>query len=277
MDYQEYPVPETLRQHVACVWRLRDATPAGAVHTIYPDGRCELLVHLLAPPRCWDPVSGWHRQAPSLFAAQRVTAVRLAFTGPLDCIGLRLQPAASAAIARQSLAESRDRIVDLAGIDRSLCRSLRAAARAFARGADAALWRLLLRRVACQTLDPRIVTAAKRIELSAGKTRIDATARASGMSLRGFQTRFRAETGLTPKEFARLTRLQATLRALDADHASLAELAAEGGFADQAHATRELLRATGLTPARLRAELRRDRHSDAAVHLAAAFVRGHSR
>ena len=82
---------------------------------------------------------------------------------------------------------------------------------------------------------------------------------------------------MTPKEFARLMRLQATLRALDAGDASIAELAADSGFADQAHATRELRRVTGLTPAKLRAELRRDRDGDVAVRLAAAFVRGHSR
>ena len=65
--------------------------------------------------------------------------------------------------------------------------------------------------------------------------------------------------------------------ALDADQASIAEIAADSGFADQAHVTRELQRVIGLTPAKLRAELRRDRDGDVAVRLAAAFVRGYSR
>jgi len=113
-----------------------------------------------------------------------------------------------------------------------------------------------------------------RIETSAGKTRIDATARAAGMSMRSFQIRFREQVGLAPKEFARLMRLQATLRALDAGDASISEVAADSGFADQAHATRELRRVTGLAPATLRAALRKDRDGDATVRLAAAFVRG---
>jgi AraC-like DNA-binding protein len=71
-------------------------------------------------------------------------------------------------------------------------------------------------------------------------------------------------------------RLQATLRALDGD-APLADLASSTGFADQAHATREIKRVTGLTPARLRDELHRDRGGDAAIRIAAAFVRGSSR
>lgn len=55
---------------------------------------------------------------------------------------------------------------------------------------------------------------------------------------------------------------------------SMADLAVERGFADQAHATREVRRVTGTTPARLRDALRRDRDGDSSVRLAAAFVRG---
>ena len=277
MEYLEYPVAENLRRHVACVWRLRDAAPAGAVQTIYPDGRCELIVHLATTPRCWDARTGWYPQSMSLFAAQGATAIRLAFPGPLDCIGLRLQPAASAVIAQHRLGSLRDRVVDLAGIDAGFGRSLRSAVRAFARDDPAPMWRLLTRRIATFSPDARIEAAVARIEASAGNARMDAMARAAGLSMRGFQIRFRAAVGLAPKEFARVMRLRATLHALDADQASIAEIAADSGFADQAHVTRELQRVTGLTPAKLRAELRRDRDGDAAVRLAAAFVRGHSR
>jgi AraC-like DNA-binding protein len=119
-----------------------------------------------------------------------------------------------------------------------------------------------------------------RIESSAGRVRIETLARASHLSMRGFQVRFRAEVGLTPKEFARLTRLQAMLRALESADAGIAAVAADSGFTDLAHVTRELRRVTGHTPARLRDALRRhlkgDNDADAAVRMAAAFVRGTS-
>jgi AraC-like DNA-binding protein len=92
--------------------------------------------------------------------------------------------------------------------------------------------------------------------------------------MRAFQTKFLDCVGLGAKEFARLVRLQATIRALDAGDHGLSRVAHEAGFSDQAHATRELTRLTGLTPARLRAALRGDRDGDDTVHLAAAFVRG---
>jgi AraC-like DNA-binding protein len=274
MDYREFMPPPSLARHVECVWRLSDPRPAGGVQAIYPDGRCELIVHLEKPPRCWDGVEGWHAQARTLFAAQRGVAVRLESTRALDCIGIRLRPAASNHVLPRS-AQQRDRIADLATLDGAFSRALARAVRAFASDKPDPLWKLLSRRCS-SAVDARIASAVERLEHGGGRVRIDTLARESGLSRRGFQLRFRAAVGLTPKEFARLVRLQATLRALDATDLRIAELASDGGFSDQAHATRELRRVTGLTPARLRAELRRDRHGDAAVRLAAAFVRGYA-
>lgn len=276
MDYEEYPPPPALAGHVECLWRLRQARPTGAPQTIYPDGRCELIVHLGSPPRCWDAVHGWHRQARTLFAAQRVVAVRLEATGPLDCLGVRLRPAVSNLWLRGAGGRHRDQVVDLAGLDAAFSRALARAARQFAAAAPQALWKLLEKRGAATPPDARVEAAIARLERDAGRTRIDSLARAAALSMRGFQVRFRGAVGLTPKEFARLTRLQVTLRALDDSDARIADLASDGGFADQAHATRELRRVTGHTPARLRAALRRDRDADAAVRLAAAFVRGYA-
>jgi len=259
---------------VQCVWRLRAPAAYGAAQAIYPDGRCEIIVHLGSPPRCWDAQRGWHEQAPTLFAAQRISAVRLAGAGMLDCLGVRLQPAASGLVAARRLRQLRDHIVDLACMDAQFSRHLTMAMQSFARGAGQALWELLVRRCESHPVDPRIEAAAARLSSSCGRARIDALARSAGMSMRGFQTRFHSAVGLAPKEFARLERLQATLRALDEHQSSIANLAVDRGFADQAHATRELRRMTGLTPARLRAQLRDDRDADAAIRLAAAFVRG---
>jgi AraC-like DNA-binding protein len=274
VDYQEYPVPEKLLRHIACVWRLTDEKPQG-VQTIYPDGRCEIIAQLGGQSRLWDAVGGWHLQSQTLFAAQRVTAVRFEPIGRLDDIGVRLQPAASTLVTRE-LASMRDRVVDLAGLDRKVSRSLDAAARAFVAGNPAALWRLLSRLSEAHRIDAKIESTVTRIIDSDGKARIDSLTRAAALSARSLQTRFLTEVGLSAKEFARLLRLQATLRALDGD-STLADLATDSGFSDQAHATREVKRLTGFSLARLRDELHRDRDGEAAIRIAAAFVRGASR
>jgi AraC-like DNA-binding protein len=274
VEYQEFPVPGALRRHIQCVWRLVDPEPHG-VQTIYPDGRCELIAQLGGESRLWDAVGGWHVQAPTLFAAQRVTAVRFEPLGPLDDIGVRLQPAASTLVTRE-LAAMRDQVVDLAGLDRGISRSLDAAARAFVDGKPAGLWKLLGKLCAAHETDEKIEAAVERLVASDGSARVDAIARAVNLSLRSLQVRFLAEVGLSPKEFARLLRLQATLRGLDGP-ASLADLATDTGFSDQAHATREVKRLTGFSLARLRDELHRDRDDEATIRIAAAFVRGTSR
>ena len=71
-------------------------------------------------------------------------------------------------------------------------------------------------------------------------------------------------------------RLQAMIRALDGEAESLSQIAQDAGFSDQPHATRELTRLAGTTPALLRAALRHQRDADDTIRLAAAFVRGRS-
>lgn len=274
MDYQEFPVPPRLSRHVACVWRLTDPAPRAGIQTIYPDGRCELIALLGTRSRLWDAVIGWHVQATTLYAAQRVTAVQFEALGAIDDVGIRLQPAASALVTRE-LGPLRDRVVDLAGIDAGVSDSLAGAARDFASGDPRPMWNFLGALADAFPIDARIEEAVKRLDASGGGGRIDTLAKAAGWSLRTLQTRFLASVGLSPKEFARVLRLQSTLRALGGD-SPLAELATDAGFADQAHATRELKRITGLTPTRLREALRQDRESSAAIEIAAAFVRGRS-
>jgi AraC-like DNA-binding protein len=274
VEYQEHPVPDHLRRHVACVWRLIDANPRAGVNTIYPDGRCELIAQLGGRSRLWDSIDGWHEQAPTLFAAQRVTAVQFEPIGVLDDVGVRLQPAASTLVTR-NLAPLRDRVVDLASLDAEVSPAFALAAREFAAGRPDRLWDVLSKLCAAHTIDTKIEGAAAQLDADGGQTRIEALAGEVSLGVRSLQARFHASVGLSPKEFAGIQRLQATLRALDGETA-LAELATDSGFSDQAHATREIKRVTGLTPSRLREELRRDRNGNAAIEIAAAFVRGYA-
>lgn len=273
MEYSFHPAPAPLTGLVEGLWVLRDAGITGNIQTIYPDGFCELIVHFGQPPQCRDD-RGWHDQATTLFASQRLSAVQLRRDSALDCLGLRLRPEASALLGADVLRRTRERIVDLAAVDASLSRALRSAAIEFAAGRPDRLWHLCERRFASFEPDTAVVRAVDLIRERAGQVRIESLAKAANISLRSVQLRFRRAVGLTPKEFARLVRLQTTLRALDSGDDRLTDVAIDGGFADQAHASRELRRVTGLAPARLREALRADRDGDAAVRLAAAFVRG---
>ena len=274
MDYGELEAPPTLRRHLQCVWRLRDAARPRDVQTIYPDGRCELIVHLASPPRLRELGRDWRVQARTLFAAQQRAPIGLEWEGDIDCVGVRLRPAASAAVVAQP-GRLRDRIVDLATLDPEFAPAFAAAVQRYcALPQDGELWRLLEARLLCYQIDPRIEAAVSFLESQEGRGRVEQAAGLAAMSSRSFQTKFLACVGLGAKEFARMLRLQATLRALDRSDEPLSRVALDAGFADQAHATRELGRLTGETPARLRAALQSHRDGDDTLRMAAAFVRG---
>lgn len=275
LEYREFEVPLRLQRLVRCAWLLRGRSRHAVVDTIYPDGCCELIVHVGQVPR-WRTVDrDWKSQAKTLFAAQFRSAIQLEWKGEIDCIGLRLQPCVAGSYVDEPLAGLRDTVADLARLNPAMSRRLLAAS---ALGhcvlAGESWWTLIDELVRIGEIDVPIETAVMKISKHRGNCSIEAIARRSCLAVRSFQYRFLDRVGLTAKEFARIMRLQATLRFLDEKTTRMAEVAADSGFADESHANRELRRVTGLTPARLRNALRSDREGDSTLRMAAAFVRG---
>lgn len=75
-----------------------------------------------------------------------------------------------------------------------------------------------------------------------------------GLSPKSLSRGFSLAFGVTPKAFRAEQRALHAVRALAWWHGTLAALAAELGFADQAHMTRSVKAVTGTCPARLKAE-----------------------
>lgn len=98
-------------------------------------------------------------------------------------------------------------------------------------------------------VDQEVAAAVGLIESSQGRAMIAEVAATVGLSVRQLERRFRATTGLTPKQFARIRRVRATaLTLLNDQEKNWAAKAAEMGFADQAHLTREFVAVTGRSP-----------------------------
>lgn len=79
------------------------------------------------------------------------------------------------------------------------------------------------------------------------------TAKVYGLSLRQVERRFLQQFGLTPKTYQRLARMALLIARLGhgSSASTLADMAAELGYADQSHLSRDLKLFTGLQPARL--------------------------
>jgi len=277
LDYIEYPVPDELRRYLQCIWHLIDHEPSEQVQAIYPDGRCELIVHLGTPMRLLSSDGSREQQAHCLFAGQQTQAIRLQAQSTVDCVGIRLNPAASSLAIGGDAQVFADQIVDLASLNPEFSKDLIYAVRDFSETRDMTrLTGLLLNRFESQQLNVRLEACVQAIDQSLGMCTIKPLAAQAGMSLRNFQYQFQKAVGFSAKNYARVIRLQATLRLLDEADQEIVNLAETMGFSDQAHATRELKRITGLTPSRLRNALRRDRNDESTIQLAAAFVRGKS-
>ncbi len=97
--------------------------------------------------------------------------------------------------------------------------------------------------------DPRASRLVAYTRASEGALLISQAADLTGLSDRQLERLAVRTIGLTPKSFARVTRLQASVRRMIAKpNERLADLAAHFGFTDQSYMTREFVKLAGLTP-----------------------------
>jgi AraC-like DNA-binding protein len=128
-------------------------------------------------------------------------------------------------------------------------------AQRFAAIDDLLLRRLLLRRVVEAEPPAPVGYAWQRLLASAGTAGVAELAREIGWSERHLSGRFRTEIGLTPKQAARVIRFDRARRLVAATpDRSLARLAAECGYYDQAHLDRDFRQFAGCAPTRWLAE-----------------------
>ncbi|MDR3036207.1 MAG: helix-turn-helix domain-containing protein [Kitasatospora sp.] len=96
---------------------------------------------------------------------------------------------------------------------------------------------------------PEVGWAWERLLATAGAVPIGRIADEVGWSHRHLLTKFRQQAGLRPKTVARLVRFDGVLRRLDGCRLpDWGRLAAEAGYADQAHLVRDFRQFTGTTP-----------------------------
>jgi len=100
--------------------------------------------------------------------------------------------------------------------------------------------------------DPLVLAATRRLGFPG--SRVDELAESLGISDRQLRRRFHQSVGYGPKTLDRVLRfrrLVAQAGAVAAGESDLARVAADLGYADQAHMARDCLRLSGLTPVQL--------------------------
>ncbi len=250
------PVPEALRPHVHAILGYDRVMPAPGVHIGMPSTSVTFVLPIDEPldvgwggvgggrEERWSMVSGLHTRAAEIRYGDRLAGVQLSLT-PQGARALLGVPAG--AVARQIVT-----LDELAPCLRDLPEQL----------ADCQGWtarlalvhrRLLAVLAGSSTPSVRAETGQALAALTRGAT-VQRVADDVGLSRRHLGTLVRSETGVTPKEFHRIARFDASRsRLAAAAHAgrpSLVDVATASGYADQAHLTREWQALAGCTPTR---------------------------
>lgn len=98
-------------------------------------------------------------------------------------------------------------------------------------------------------LDFEIRRALEIIIAGNGTENIGQIAKELDFNIRTFERRFLTETGLSPKQFAKIIQFQTSLQQLNSkDYNKLSDIVYENGFSDQSHFIRVFKAFTGKTP-----------------------------
>lgn len=235
--YRELAPSRDLHALVACRWER--VAPRDAVLTtlVLPDGCIDLIwrggeVHLAGPDRGANPT-----------LAQGGEKIR----------GLRLRPGVAGAVLGMPTSEvlnARLPLEDVLGREAG-----ELSERIGLTDGEAAfelLEALVVSRIRETEPDPFVLAATRRLGFPG--SRLEWLADALGISDRQLRRRFHAAVGYGPKTLDRVLRFRRFVSqapAVASGEIDLARLAADLGYADQSHLTRECVRLSGMTPRRL--------------------------
>lgn len=243
MICREHPPPEPLKDYVRCirVIEVEPTAPETSPARMMPCGCPELVIHASdAHPRC--VLHGQISHAPALgeVPALRPGGATFRFLpdGASALFGLRMDAMTD---RRASLAEICGR-TGRQFEERSI--HWRTMEERIAAGTE-----FLLARKPRSAPDPLVRDLVQRIEECRGQVALAALKRSFTISARQLERRFTLAVGLTPKLFARIMRLSWFAEHVEhyADR-TLADIAREVGYFDQAHLNHDFKALTGVSP-----------------------------
>ena len=240
-EYREHPPTRELHSLVVCSWERHVPAGSGAIRRrILPDGCVDLI---------------W-RDGKVLVAGPDTSAWTSAVPAGSTIVGVRLRPGVGGSVLGIPAAEVRDQhpaATDVFPV-RWLESRRRLDGEASPEEAREELVRLLLLRLA-EADDPDSLVLAATRRLGFPGSRVSELADALGISERQLRRRFHHSVGYGPKTLDRVLRFQRFAQAAQSDRldGDLARIAADLGYADQAHMARDSVELSGLPPGRLAA------------------------
>lgn len=256
LTYMEHPIEGPVGDLLLCGWEFTadHNLPGVYTHHVVPDGCVTLLYKANSQPH----------YAFLIFTGPRTRALRVDIRAGDHYCGIRFWPDSGGLILGVSALELFGRSEPFANLAPNLAGPLEEQLRNCRQAPDAIpiLCRFVAQRcVECPLVDPIVRRCLQTIQASDGNCSIQEIADQLEISPRQLQRRFRTRVGITPKEYCRIRRIrQALSNVVKPNPKGWSIVAAESGFADQAHLTRETVDLTDLSPSRFEDRVRPIQH-----------------
>ncbi|MBW0177883.1 helix-turn-helix transcriptional regulator [Sediminibacterium sp.] len=253
MDYQTYLPQEDLAAFIKCYWTL--SAPASSTEErqrIVPDGCMEMIFHAGDLYRQYLPDATYIMQPRCFVFGQITQPLEIAATGQTKIFAVRFHPEGFLPFINMLIREMDNKAI-------SLERLFGDKAAAFGEAVCTAkeveeqislVENFLLQQLQNQETSDRIAASSVQTLLALkGQLSVDELAGQLQVHRRQLERKFATVIGLSPKQLAKIIRLQATLKMMgEGQYDNLTELAYENGYFDQAHFIKDFKEFTGVTP-----------------------------
>lgn len=253
MIYTTFEPCAELEGLVKCYWTLgspREEVPEK--QRIVPDGCMEMIFHMGDLYLQYTPDGGSIVQPRCFVFGQITRLLEIEPTGSTEIFSVRFYPGGFTPFASLPLSAMENRAVPLEEVFPSEGDTLQAAMLK-APGHEERIKvveAFLLNRLHRPEIIDRVVRESVASILSLkGQLSVGELSEQVSINRRQLERKFSSVVGLSPKQLAKMVRMQATLKLLaNKQVSSLTALAYEGDYYDQAHFTRDFKEFTGMTP-----------------------------
>lgn len=249
MSYREIiPIP-ALQPFIKFFWTLEIGTGELGVERVFPDGCIELIFHLKTP---FSTVTkeGIFIQSKAFIVGQITKAMHFLPSPQSQILALRFTPFGLAAFTNIPIdlfSGTEVAVDDIWGEDARIITE-----RISTLTVDAAvevLQQFLLSKYRHKHINTQIGKIAGNILTSASEKSVQYWADNANLSERQFNRNFKANVGVSPKEFIKIARFNKVLGILGNEiPANLGAFAQQCGYYDQAHFIKDFREYTGITP-----------------------------
>jgi AraC-like DNA-binding protein len=254
----EPPSESPLSAFVEHIWYF-DGVLTHAKERVFPDGSAELVVMLDEPHRDGDVAAQPRFPLVCINGLRTRPSVVVAPAGRCRVVGLRLTPPGAARLVHSNMEHLVNVTVDVrdavgsaaAELGERCAEAAETSASNASRNAIATIGAAV--RWSLQHIDPGtscdelVHWALESIRRRRGVISLDGLGGVLGITRPQFAQRFRVHTGVTPKRFARIVRFHHALALLGGNE-SIAGVAADLGYYDQAHMYRDFEEFAKMTP-----------------------------